>query len=1023
MKRLRAALACMLLAWRPCAVALNPDLDVTQYAHTSWKIRDGFPKGAIISIAQTPDGYLWLGTEFGLLRFDGVRHVPWQPPADQHLPSSHILRLFVTRDGTLWIGTWKGLASWKDGKLTQHPELGERYIFKILEDREGSVWASGVSVATGRLCAIRSGSAQCYGDDGALGRGSFNLYEDSKGNLWVGVKNGLWRWKPGPPKFYPLDGEPDGIQGLGEDDDGALLVGWNGGLRRLVDGRFEAYPMPGAIGQFRARRMLRDRDGGLWIGTSDRGLVHVYRGRTDVFAPESLTSENVYTIFEDREGTIWVSTTNGLDRFRDFAVATLTVNQGLSSGGVGSVLAASDGSVLLATPGGLNRWMNGKIVNYGLSGALPMTGHSERVRKLNELTPNSLFQDDRGRVWVSTPNGFGHLENDSFIPVSAVPGGPVTAIAQDTGGGLWVANEPSGLFQLRGGSVVQQIPWSRLGPKAHASALAADPSQGGLWIGFFLGGVAYFTGSQVRASYTAADGLGEGHVNHLRFDRDGALWAATDGGLSRLKNGRVATLNSKNGLLCDTVHWAMEDDAHSFWLYTACGLVRIARSELDAWAAAADQNKAATVKIQTTVYDTSDGVRILASAGHFGGQVAKSLDGKLWFLPWDGASVIDPHHLPFNHLPPPVHIEQIVADRKSYEASSQLRLPPLVRDLEIDYTATSLAAPEKVLFRYKLEGHDREWQGAGNRRQAFYNNLPPRNYRFRVAACNNSGVWNEAGASLDFSVAPAYYQTMWFRLSCMAAFLALLGALYQLRLRQVAARFNTQLEARVSERTRIARDLHDTLLQSFQGVLLKFHAVTYLIQDRPAEAQEKLERFIEQARKAITEGREAVQGLRSSTVVTNDLAQAISALGEELAACAGQNCPEFRLHVEGTTRDLAPIVRDDVHRIVSEALRNAFLHAQAGRIEVEIHYERRQLRLRVLDNGKGIDQKILGGGGRPGHFGLAGMQERAKLVGGKLAVFSRLDAGTEAELTIPASVAYAKSSVAPRSMASGQGNP
>jgi signal transduction histidine kinase len=282
-------------------------------------------------------------------------------------------------------------------------------------------------------------------------------------------------------------------------------------------------------------------------------------------------------------------------------------------------------------------------------------------------------------------------------------------------------------------------------------------------------------------------------------------------------------------------------------------------------------------------------------------------------------------------------------------------------------------------------------------------------------------VWNEAGASFDFSVAPAYYQTAWFRLSCVAAFLALLAAVYQLRLRQVAARFNTQLEARVGERTRIARDFHDTLLQSFQGVLLKFHGVTYMLPDRPAEARNTLESVIEQARKAITEGRNAVQGLRSSTVVTNDLAEAIGAVGEELAACAGQNCPEFRLHVEGATRDLAPLVRDDVHRIACEAVRNAFRHAQAGRIEVEIHYERRQLRLRVLDDGKGIDQKILGGGGRPGHFGLAGMHERAKLVGGKLAVFSRLEAGTEAELTIPASVAYAKASPAGRSISSGQG--
>jgi len=363
-----------------------------------------------------------------------------------------------------------------------------------------------------------------------------------------------------------------------------------------------------------------------------------------------------------------------------------------------------------------------------------------------------------------------------------------------------------------------------------------------------------------------------------------------------------------------------------------------------------------------------------------------------------------------------VHIEQITADRKTYSATSSsngnARLPPLTHDLQIDYTAVSLVAPEKVFFRYKLEGWDRDWQDAGTRRQAFYSNLPPRNYRFRVKACNNSGVWNEAGTSLDFFVAPAYYQTTWFRLSCVAAFLGLLVALHRLRLRRLVRQFNMTLEARVSERTRIARELHDTLLQSFQGVLLKFHVVTYMLTDRP-EAQKSLENVIGQARQAITEGRDAVQGLRSSTVITNDLARSLSMVGGELAAAHSDgNCPEFVVNVEGASRDLVPLLRDEVYRITGEALRNAFQHAQARRIEVEIRYEQRQFRLRVRDDGKGIDPKVLGEGGRVGHYGLPGMHERAKLVGAKLAVWSELDSGTETELTIPGSIAYAKSHAA-----------
>jgi len=277
-------------------------------------------------------------------------------------------------------------------------------------------------------------------------------------------------------------------------------------------------------------------------------------------------------------------------------------------------------------------------------------------------------------------------------------------------------------------------------------------------------------------------------------------------------------------------------------------------------------------------------------------------------------------------------------------------------------------------------------------------------------AANNDGVWNEAGAAWSFTIVPAYYQTLWFQALCVFAGAGMLWLLHRLRLRQMAQQFNMRMEERIGERTRIARDLHDTLLQSFQGVLLKFHAVTYMIRSRPEEAEQALGRVIEQARAAITEGRDAVQGLRSSTLVNNDLAQAITIFGDGLSADhAGKDCPELRVQVAGASRNLAPLVRDEVYRIAIEALRNAFRHAHAKRIEVEIHYDKRELQLRVRDDGQGIDQTVLGKGGRSGHHGLPGMQERAKLVGGKLGVWSRIDDGTEVELTIPGSLAYAKS--------------
>jgi signal transduction histidine kinase len=358
----------------------------------------------------------------------------------------------------------------------------------------------------------------------------------------------------------------------------------------------------------------------------------------------------------------------------------------------------------------------------------------------------------------------------------------------------------------------------------------------------------------------------------------------------------------------------------------------------------------------------------------------------------------------------PIHIEQVIADGKSYDASTGLRLPPLVRDLAIGYTGLNFVAPEKVLYRYKLEGWDRDWQNVGNRRYAFYTNLAPSHYRFRVTARNNSGEWNEAGTFLDFSIAPAYWQTTWFRLSCLAAFALLLWALHRLRLRQVAWQFEMTLEARVSERMRIARDLHDTLLQSFHGLLLLFQSVDNMLPERPAEAKRRLESAIDHTAEAITEGRDAVQGLRSSTLETNDLAEAIGTLAKELAAnVTGPNVPAFRLDIGGAPQSLHHILRDEVYWIGGEALRNAFQHAEAGRIEVGIEYDDKRFRVRVRDDGKGIDPKFFDEDGRPGHFGLQGMRERAKLVGGKLAVWSELDAGTEIELNIPAATAYATS--------------
>jgi signal transduction histidine kinase/ligand-binding sensor domain-containing protein len=1006
-------LAGLMLLCCPGAFALDPALDVSQYAHTAWRIRDGFTKGQVTSIAQTPDGYLWLGTELGLVRFDGVRAVPWQPPAGEQLPSNGIGPLLVARDGTLWIATLKGLASWKDGKLTQYPEVAGQVV-ELLQDREGTVWFG--MTAPGRVCAVKGTKVQCYGA-GSLGAWAVSLYEDHKGNLWVGAQTGLWRWTPGTPEhpMFPRGGVP--VYSVIEDDEGALLLDTSDGLKRLVHGKIQSYALPVDVGPHSPQRFFRSRDGSLWVGTA-HGLVHLHQGRADTFgSAEGLSGEYIRRIFEDREGSVWVITLSGLDRFREYAFPTISRDQGLSSSSW-ATQATPDGSIWIGGVSGLNRWENGHMTVYGNKNVPGRSGQKDQKERsgsgaLGEITNSgisgyvrTLGLDDRGRLWVSTRDGMFYLETGRFVRVPGIPAVNAWSIAGDGHGKMWISSGTEGLFSFASGDAVQSIPWARFNQKyLGARALLPDQSQGGVWLGFYDGGIAYFKDGQVRASYSAADGrLANGRVNDLRFGSRGAVWAATESGLSRIKDGHIETLSSKNGLPCDEVHWSIEDDDHAVWVYMPCGLARIERSEWYAWV---DDPRHV---IKSIIFDNSDGVASIGVYGSFGPRVTKSSDGKIWFPTYDGVSVIDPHHLPFNKLPPPVHVEQITADRKTYDATPQLRLPPLIRDLQIDYTALSLAAPEKVRFRYKLEGWDRDWQEVGTRRQAFYTNLGPRNYRFRVVACNNSGVWNETGAFLDFSVAPAYYQTIWFRTVCVAAFLALLWVLYQLRLQQLAREFNAGLEARVNERTRIARELHDSLLQGFQGLMFRLQAVRDLLPGRASEAIGALDIALERGDKAIAEGRDTVSDLREPILGDSDIAQALTALGKELALQSGNGLvPCVRVLLEGKQRELNPMLRDEIYRIGREALRNAFLHARAQKIEAEISYSDSEFLLHVRDDGGGIDPEVANQGARAGHWGLPGMRERAKSFGGKLEVWSEHGVGTEIELSVPGAIAYSKS--------------
>jgi signal transduction histidine kinase/ligand-binding sensor domain-containing protein len=987
----RILLTCLLWGWGASAFALNVALDVGQYTHAGWTRRDGFTAGIINAIAQTPDGYLWLGTDFGLLRFDGVRAVPWQPPAGQGLPANDVYVLQASRDGSLWIGTSKGLARWYRDTLTQYPQLAGLYVIRLLEDREGVVWVGALGLPAGRLCEIHAVTVICHGEDGRFGNGIWALYEDSDRNLWASVTDGIWRWKPGSPTFVAITGAGDSLRAF-DDHAGVLEVGTARGIRELRDGKLRPSRLALDVPPFSVERLLRDRDGGLWIGTTDRGVIHLHDGRSDRFSrADGLSSDAVTGLFEDREGNVWVSTQSGLDRFSEPSVSIGGAGQGIA-GSVYSVLADSDETMWLATNRGLQRVRQGRVTR--------VTAGSSRPDQVFA----SLLRDARGQLWTSTSNGPGYLDDDRFI---SVPGakGFVRQFAQQSSGQLWAASQEGGLLQLDEKRVVRQLTWASLGRKDFATALVADPSGKGLWLGFYEGGLMYVDG-EVRRSYGEKDGFDASVVNHLRFDEEGALWISTDGGLSRFKDGRLTRLTGSSGLPCDGAHWSILDDERALWLEMPCGLVRIPATELQTWiSASANPREPARVVDHITFLDSSDGVAPQLSVSNLHPPVARGGDGRLWFFGLEGVHTFDPRHLPVNTVPPPVYVERVIADQRPYTVtaaiSSSIRLPALVRAVQIDYTALSLVAPAKMRFRYKLEGWDRDWQDAGTRRQAFYTNLPPRSYRFRVMASNNSGVWNEAGAAVDFVIAPAYYQTGWFWAFAAGLVAAAAWGTHRLRLRivethqrQITALNERLMKAQEQERMRIAGELHDGVAQEMLAATMMLGtARRRMPDDSPAKAT--IDKVQEKLIQMGTDIRQISHDLHPPVLQEAGLPEALRSYCEQYSAGSGI---AVSCETDEAAQELSRGASLALYRIMQEAIGNAAKHAAPTRIRVELRRLNGAVSLTISDDGIGFDRSRLGASQG---LGLITMRERAGQLGGEFAFESAPGRGTTVRVDIP----------------------
>jgi signal transduction histidine kinase/ligand-binding sensor domain-containing protein len=982
------------------AWALSPNVRISQYGHATWRIEDGFFGGRPYSITQTSDGYLWVVDSSGLRRFDGVHFVPWTPPNEKHLLTPELTRALAARDGGLWIGTLRGLSHWTNQDLINYPNVRVNPFF---EEEDGTLWflRVGNTDETGPLCQLKGSAVRCYGKaDGIPPEQYTSLARDPSGNFWLGGSTSLTRWTPDSFQTYYPSGlksnvGQSGVSGFAFGPDGSawIAIGNPGpglGLQQFSHGEWKPFVLPGFDSStLSCRRLFVDRQNTLWVGTVGRGLYRISGGQVDHFGPsDGLTGDSISDFLEDKEGNLWVVTDRGIDSFRDLPITTFSMREGLSSSSVFSVQTAPDGAI----------WVGGNDHTFDILGPSSGAGRVRSVQTVKDLPGiqvTSMIEDHAGRHWVGIDNTLNIYENGRLTKIAGRDGGStgmILGITEDKDNNLWMLSyrPPRLLLRVFDRRVQEEIP---MPPMPAARALAADP-RGGIWLGLTNGDLARYR---------------EGHAETFHFEHppssvvyqvalssDSSVLGATNYGLIGWSNGKQRTLGARNGLPCDGVNSFVEDNRGDLWVYMRCGLVRIERSDVQRWWA--DPN----VKLQPRVFDVFDGLRA-GLATPFERGAVRDRDGRLWFANGSVVQMVDPAHVVRNFTPPPVHLEQIIADHKLYLPGGGVRLPARTRDVEIDYTALSFTVPQKVGFRYRLEGRDPDWQDAGTRRQAFYTNLSPGQYRFRVIARNNDGVWNETGASWAFSIAPTFYETLWFKTLMAVAGIGLIWFVYRIRLQQITARTDLRHTERLEERTRIARDLHDTLLQSFHGLMLRLHVVNKLLPE--GKAKEQLEKTLERADQAIAEGIRVVYDLRSSATATNELSEAVNAVGNELST---DNDAAFDLVVEGPPRDLRPIIRDELYRISREALGNAFRHARAHRIEAEISYGERVFRLRIRDDGEGIPAEILEQG-RPGHYGLAGIRERARKVGADLAIWSRAGTGTEIELNLAGSIAYSTS--------------
>jgi signal transduction histidine kinase/ligand-binding sensor domain-containing protein len=954
------------------------DLDnlLTSYSLTSWNNGDGRPLGTVYAIVQDHDGYLWIGSDTGVFRFDGSRFMTWAAISDAFLPKSAVMALCVSRDGSLWVGFADGAGVGRilDGQVQMQDQGRESLgsVTDLVEDRHGTIWA----VGDGALFRLRDGHWQRANVTWMGGEARVRqAYVRGNGELWVGTWRGVFRRSEKTDSFQRMSAGV--VWGLSEDATGVM---WTTdiatGFRPLGVTTAPQTALEGA-----GHRLMYDRKGNLWVATFGAGLWRI-GGKASSSSVEKasrrtgLYSDLVQSLMEDRDDNIWVGTNGGLHR--------LTPRKLTPVEGVGFAVAVEPA-------------VGGRMWVGRTNGVIELSATHAGWQHAAAAAPGpfrSLYNDPHGTLWVGAMDGMFRFNTGHLVPVRLPPRPrtQVTSISPDGRGGLWLG-DGNWLFRWDGRHLVPfDASLEASGPKKITFAHA--DRTGRLWIGFSGGRLGFMDPDGPYRSLGPQEGLGieaQQAIHSVFADGDGTVWIGGSGGLSRFEHGRIATVTHENGLPGDTVWAIIEDLQGHLWLSFDRGLVRVDKHEIVKALATP------SYRIRYRLYDTFDGLAG-AATGIIGS--ARASDGTLWFVRGGGLTRLDPRDLgPGENRPSepgPVRIETAIANERRFTPVPHETFPPDTRRLQINFSALTLSAPDKMRFRYRLDGVDPDWIDAETRRLAFYTNLSPGQYRFRVEADTDDGTWNASTAAWDFTIQPAFYQRIWFSTICIAAVVLAIWAIWRFRLELIRRRFRLVL----AERARLSREIHDTLLQGLVGVMLQLDAASKDPDPSSSSARTQLVRVRRQVETYIREARRSIVNLRSPLLEMHNLASALSEFGQHAVS---ETSIRFVSKTVGLSRQFSPEVESQLLRIGQEAITNAVRHARAECIHLELRFDEHAITLRVSDDGRGFDDQLLVLQ-TDSHYGLTTMRERAEQLGGRFNIATAAGRGTSVETVVPMSV-------------------